>query len=597
MADLPVHNPQAVLGDEGEQSANDEAELLRALQFYKSEAEQARSGGENPRDVIWDANWDRYWGRYDHSDKMAWQSKHVMPEVPQFVDRWAAAMREALDAGGDWFTAVDETGESNDLTPHINRLMTIILGRCGVTPDGHRVEFSSVFEDQMKQGAITACCAAVTWKNDEQGGWPAVDTVDPREVWRDPKGRNLYRVRRYEVDHHELLALAELEDEDGQPIYNRAKIAELAASHDADLRRNRESSSGSGQGSEAPGRSSIVIDEWVATVLAPDGSVMAAKALIVVANENFLIRGPEPNPFWHKQDWIVLTPMISVPGSIYGRSYMEDWSDMADAFVEMTNLILDSTYISALRGFAAQPDALKDPRQLTEGFTPNVIYLLEEGISPRDFMKEVDTGTLPAEAVRVWTALKQELREGAKLSEIALGQLPPNAHHTATAVSEVSQSASAMIRSMARTIEVRLLEPVLTMLWQNALQHMDFQDLAPEIGQETADMLTIRREEFAERRIRFRVRGISGLIDRQAKLRNMMSMLQTVGQIEPLLQALFSQTTPETMLRMMFRLFGIDPQELKPSERERMEQQVREQQQMAQAQQAQGGPGPQGAGQ
>lgn len=99
-------------------------------------------------------------------------------------------------------------------------------------------------------------------------------------------------------------------------------------------------------------------------------------------------------------------------------------------------------------------------------------------------MKDIDLGRLPSESITVWQSLKQEMREGAKLSEIALGQVPPKGDITATEVNQVQQSGSAMIRSMARTIEARFLEPILTLLFQTALQHMDFNDpaLRAELG-------------------------------------------------------------------------------------------------------------------
>jgi len=570
---LANHNPDTELDVEREPI--DDQEVVNILAAYASEAEHARTSGPSPRDTIWRANWDRYWGRYDHSDKADWQSKHAMPEAPQFVDRWAAAMREALDSGGEWFTAEDETGTRTELVAPVNKLMRILLSRCARTPDGHRADFSSVFEDQMKLGALMTCCAAVTWKDDPRGGWVSVDSVDPREVWLDPKMRNLYRRRRTFMDKHELMALAKAEDANGDPLYNVDEIERLASASEQDGRDDRERSAGTGEGTGgAPGRKPIEIDEWLCTLLSADGEVIAQNALCVVANERFLIRGPEPNPFWHEQDWLVETPMVPVPFSPYGRSYMEDWSDVADAFVELTNLILDGVFTSTLKAFAAAPDMLKDATQLSNGISPNKIFELEDGVGIRDFMKEIDLGTLPPEAITVWQALKQELRDGAKLSEIALGQVPPKGQITATEITQVSQAGSAMIRSMARTIESRFLEPVLTLVWQTALQHMDFMDLADELGEEVAAMLQARREEFSESKLVFRVRGISGLVDRQSKLQNLLSFLQVAGQNELLMQALMQKTDPGKILDMLFKLFGVDPGELRLTQAEQLMQQA-----------------------
>lgn len=573
MADsLPQHNREMNLEELlGEAPPVTPEEIVQILAGYKSEAKQARASGPTPRDDIWRINWDRYWLRYDSSDKAAWQSTHVMPEAPQYVDRWAAAMREALDAaGGDWFTAVDDTGQASELTPHINKLMKVILSRCAIMPDGRRGDFTSVFEDQMKLGALMTCSASVTWKETRKGGWPTVESVDPREVWKDPRMRDLYRLRSYEIDHFELMGYALEEDDEGEPLYEVEVVEQLAAQVDEERRNDRERSTGTGQGDTGKSKP-IVIDEWLCNLVDAQGELIAQNALILVANDQYLIRGPEENPFWHQEDWLVTTAMVPVPFSVYGRSYMEDWGDVADAFVELTNLILDGVFTSTLKAFAANPSMLQDPTQLTEGIAPNTIYLLaEDTVGVKDFMREIDLGTLPQEAIAVWTALKQEMRDGAKLSEIALGQVPPKGDITATEINQVSQSGSAMVRSMARTIEARFLEPVLTLLWQVALQHMDFMELAKEIGEDTARMLDARRAEFSDRQIKFSVRGISGLVDRQTKLRSLLSMLQVIGQNEILLQAFLERTDANELISLLFQLFGIDPEQLRPKQKESM---------------------------
>lgn len=564
MADLALHNPQRTIPESEDTDALDDQDVLNVLDSYRVEGEQGRSSGPAPRNDVWESNWKRYWGHYDMSDKQSWQARYVMPEAPQYIDRWAAAMREALDTGGEWFVVEDEIGTYGDLVPHVTKLMKILLGRCSFTADGHVTDFSSVFEDQMKLGALMQLCASVTWRTDgDNGGWVSVESVDPREVWQDPKMRNLYRRRRYNIDKHELLALAKQTDDNGDSLYDVEAIAELHSkvSENAD---EKETSSGHGDGGDGTSREQIEIEEWLATVVSKDGDVVHSKALIIVANRKYIIRKPEENPFWHKQDWIVSCPLIPVPFSAYGRTYMEDWADVADAFVEMTQLILDGVFTSTLKAFAAVRSRLKNPGQLDEGISPNMIFELnDEGDDPKTFIREIDLGTLPAESINVWQALKQELRDGAKLSEIALGQMAPKQGTTATEINEVSQSGSAMVRSMARTVESRFVEPILTMVWQTALQHMDFTTLKGQMSDEAINMLQTRKEEFRDLKIKFRVRGISGVVDRQAQLRNMLALLQLIAQNEAMMQVVMQDTSISKIVMKLFSLFGVDMNELK----------------------------------
>ena len=591
MADLSAHEaerpasptepaqPQMTTGtdDSGGEYAfpqrTDPQDIINVLDSYRVEAEQARDSGPNPRTTVWRNNIDRYWGRYDMSKKASWQSQLVLPEVPLYVDRWSAAMREALDTMPEFFTVEDDAGPGRiePLIPAITRVMKVLLARCSRTPDGHFASFSSLFEEQMKLGAIMALCASVTWEKDRV----AVQSVDPREVWYDPKGRNLYRRRRYEIDKHELVTMASALDEFGLPIYDMEQVAMLGAEVDEAMRSDKERLTGSGQGTDQ-GRTPIIIDEWRATVVLSDGRVAADKSLMIQANERWLIRGPEKNPYQHDQDWIVFTPMITVPMSVYGRTYMEEWAPTADAFIEMTNLILDAAQTSAMKAYVAQPDMLSDPTQLQEGISPNKVFMLDEGIAVADFIKEIELGQLPQEAVLVWKELKAELQEGAKLSEVALGQMPNKTHIAAQAVSQAAQSGSAMIRSMAKTIEQRWLEPVLTLVWQTALQYMDFMGIAKEIGEDTAMMLNTRRQEFLNAKIKFRVRGISGLLDKQAKLANFIQLIQVVSANPVLLQTFMQKTNFPKLLQTVMMWLGVDPSQFEYTQTELLQQQIQQ---------------------
>ena len=139
-------------------------EIIKALERYRIEAEQNRASGLNPRDAKWSENLDLYWGRHDFSHKADWQAKVVMPEVPAFVDRFAAAMKEALVANYDHFyTVVDPADENGEMANTVKRVTDMWLSTCGRSQNGQPLPFPAVFEEQIKMGAITACCGTVLW--------------------------------------------------------------------------------------------------------------------------------------------------------------------------------------------------------------------------------------------------------------------------------------------------------------------------------------------------------------------------------------------------------------------------------------------------
>ena len=211
-------------------SEETDLEIIKALESYRIEAEQNRASGLNPRDAKWSENLDLYWGRHDFSHKADWQAKVVMPEVPAFVDRFAAAMKEALVANYDHFYPVtDPADETGEMANTVKRVTDMWLSTCGRSQNGQPLPFPAVFEEQIKMGAITACCGTVLWKNDVKGGRVAFETVDPRFVWLDHTFRNLYRIRRIEIDLHELNTMMKLEDSKKKSIFNKDEIMRLQA--------------------------------------------------------------------------------------------------------------------------------------------------------------------------------------------------------------------------------------------------------------------------------------------------------------------------------------------------------------------------------
>ncbi len=560
-------------------------EVLSLLMGYKTEGQEARKSGPDARDKVWDENVDLYWNRFDWSDKADWQAREVMPEAPVFVDRWAAAMSEALTTNDEWFTAVVPGDKEGDLTSAIVRFMRVLLGRCGRNQLGQVIGFETVFEEQMKMGALMAACASVTWKDGGKRGYVSVEAFDPRNLWFDPKGRGLYRFRRTEVDLHDLVKLAKTKGSDEKTLYKLEAINRLVAQVSTEMQKDRESSTGHG-GEVTSKRKPIILDEYLCTIIDNEGIVVAENQLCVVANDVELIRGPEVNPFWHKRDWMVYTPLITVPLAPYGKSYMENWSGLARAYVEMTNLILDGTRTSAMNAFAGDPSQLENTTQLTEGVSPNKYFVLSEDGSAEKFIAKIELGRLPPEVIAVWQGLKKELQEGSNQSELALGQFPTKSRITAREVEGAERGGAALIASMSRTVEGRHLEPQLNLIWRTALQHMDENDTetAKIVGEEMYAAIFSARKELAEDAVTFPVRGISAVIERGQKLQRLLNALQVIGQSEIMTVAFFKSVPAKVLNRQLLKLFGIDMSEFKLSEREEQLQALEKAQQQQQVQ-------------
>lgn len=578
----------------------DDSQIVQILCSYFSEADTARkSGSRGGRDDVWERNIDLYWGNFDWGDKQDWQSREALPDPQQIVDRFAATMKSALNRDEKWFDVENKADIEADLVKAIKKFVQIQLDRCGKNPSGHATPFSNVFERIMKMAAMMAACSDVQYSKDAKTGKgrTVVCEVDPRDVWLDPTGRNLYRIRRTEIDRHELEALKEMKDSSGDPIYNSEAIDRLQSGFaKLDNEYQKEQISGHGKTKESTSRKSVVLDEYLATLVDEQGRVWYRNHLFVVANGNELIRGPEPNPWMHKQDWLIYSPLIAVPFSVYGKSYMENWSSIARVFTELTNLMLDAMFITSIKSYGIVPDALKRPEQAESGFKPGKGWVLEDGADVRNFIKEIDLGTVPPELITSWTLIQKMMREGAMFNEISLGKLAPG-EKTATEIAAADQGSSAMMTAIAEWIETGYLEPMLEIIFKCSLQHIDPKDeeIKMVLGEPMFQMLIARKKEFIERRFIFRVRGISNMVEKSIKLRALMSALQIAGQNQMLAQLLQQELDPKKLMAEIFDLIGYDFSRIKKGERALQVDGIIQNQQVQQealANQAETGPDP-----
>lgn len=576
---------------------DDKTEIIASLQDYMREADENRKSGLNPRDDKWRQNLDLYWNRYDFSNKLQWQAQETMPEVPGFVDRFAAALKEALiQTPEGFYTITDPSDKDNDLAGAIKRVTDVWLSTAGRNQTGQLLPYSAVFEEQMKLGALMMASSVTTWKNDIPGGRVAVESTDPRMIWLDHTFRNLYRIRRIELDRHELSGMKVMRDGKGEYIFDEIELTKLESSlyekQQADSERT-----GNAQ-IIVSGRRPVQLDEFIATVVGNDGRILADRSLMVLANNSYLIRGPEKNPFWHGKDWLTVTPLITTPLSVYGRSYMEDFGSVAKTFNDLTNMIIDAVHTSSLKMFAMVPSMLLNPNQVMEGLSPNKIWMIEDGYKADEFAKELAMGNLSADSVKVWQMMKTELTEAAKMNEVGLGQFAPNSRTSATEINETQQSSSALIRSVAQTVETRLLDPQLDLIWKTGMQHAKADDpmLRAAAGDEMWDMMIANRKQFVSRPVTFQARGISNVIARAQQMKTLMGVLGVVAQNDILMQAFLKKIDLEKLISLIFRLSGIDLTKLTLTQREQMIKSLAQPMQQVD-QQTQGSPAPSPQGQ
>lgn len=578
----PIETPRLETPEEQTVRLDKAALLVQILSYY-DEAKTAREGGPRPRDQVWRDNDTAYWAGYDYSKKAEWQSTQRLPEVQNAVERFAAAIKLTLVSNPDWYTIRDFLDKSNQIVPLIVQVVRVFLDRCGKNATGQPISFEGIFGDLVKAGAKRALCVAVVWEE----GRVQVQPVNAREIYLDPSGRGMYRIRRYMIDKSELENLAKRTTRDGQSLYNAAAIERLqAGAPEQTEEEDKRADSTHDPKISADGRSEIEILEFLGKINDRRGQLQAngKRQLVVIANRQEIIRGAEPNPMRHGHDWIIYAPMLRSPDSVYHRSYVESFAGLAAAFNDLTNLIMDGVAITSVPSYMAWPHLLEDPSQLNAGVAPGDTYIAsDEAEVGKDFIKPVDRGSLGTFVFTVWNAIKQEFREATSQNELTIGQLT-RGETTATEVVKSSEGTDALKFSIADDLENHFLSVMIELVWLTAVQHLTDgtdqdangdsitdEEILAELTPEVAAMIVENREEFLSRRLRYKAKGITGSLERGTRARSLIAALQTIGANPILAEAFQREHSITKVIDVLLRDMNINVMELQKTDEEKMQ--------------------------
>ena len=570
-------------------SRDDRAPLARYVSECLRSAKEAKNAGENVT-YAWRRNFDAYMNRSAASaEKQDWQADQRVSRVALFVERFAATIRGYLDNAERLYDFEDPLDPSNRIEAIVRPFVDYLLSRAGTTPDGSPVSFSIPIGTGLKWGATKMIALSVTIEL----GRVRVDAVDPEELFYDPTGRGLYRIREYEVDRHVVERWATLRDRAGKPIYDPRAIAQALAggSHRTEQAQYvAGQQSGEPRHDEGPNRRTVRIVEYVGTLLDVQGREIARNAVVTVANDKWVIRGAEANPFWHGQDWIIAAPMMSVPGSIYGRSYVELFERLSGTFEELTNLILDGISVTSVPAYTFHPEFFESPEDFANGVRPGQAYAVKAGTpAGAKVLEQITQGRLSDQVFAVWQGVGKLEQEAASANEIALGNLAKG-EKTATEISGATEGAQQMLLNIASDLEETVLNRVISLVWLTGLQALtpDDQSMAQVLGVERFSALLTRRADFFQRRIALRVRAVSGQMRRRVELQSMLTMLQTVFGNPLLVQEFLREYSLPRLLRRLVGLFGVDTESMRKTLAEK-QQDLLTAQLGAAAGQAQGG--------
>jgi len=592
--------------------------VIQAIQRFRIEAEDAKTDRlrKNKR------NLDAYLGRQDWSHKQEGQSTEFIPKVPTSVEQMCAFVKKGLITFGDWFSihldrSLGYTVDGAQIREVMKCFMNDLWHKNNVSQ-----EITTVISDAVKMGLLESLIilkvhggmlrtrqpsfrpASRATKSDDElefedtEAWRLrIDLVRPEDYYPDPTGNGLYEIHRVERDLHEVLSAAE----DG--MYDQEVVKQLIG---MDFKRpedeKRQERDRNQPETVKPGfRKKVVIDEFWGTLLNDDGTVAYRNSVAAVANDRFLIRKPEPNPFWHQESPFVVAPLIRVPESVWHKALYDHASDLNIAINELFNLMLDGGLASVWGIKQLRMEDLEDPGQVAGGVRQGVTLSVKQTLPHNaKVLETVSTGEVPRDAMLIYEAVNREYNQAALTNEMKVGQLPPR-RVLATEVIEVTQSQAVTLDGLIGDLETCIMKPLLRKSWLTILQNAD--DIPGYAWNSMLDKRVaalIMRASPEERyslfagKSQFRVSGLSATLARAMDFQKSIALMQVVGQNPILMRAFMTKYSGDKHLRKLMQYLNINPDDMEKSPDE-MAQNEQEMQQTAQLGQMMN-PGAGGAG-
>jgi len=573
--------------------------VIQAVRACFNEAEE----GKRQRLAQNRINRDAYFGRQDWSHKQEGQSSEFLPKVSTSVEQMTAFIKRGLMKFGDWYSVdLDQTISQVVSGQQIRSVLNCFLNDLW-TGNNNATSIPLVIADAVKMGLLESLMIVKVHggmvpvrryaykKGDmmvpEEGGQPEqshdlqmeenmewklrIDLVRPEDYYPDPTGNGLYEIHRVERDLHEILDAAEA------GVYDTAVVKELI---DTDYKRpedeERSDSARNQPETTTPAfRKRVVLDEFWGTLLNDDGTVAHRNCVCTVANDKYLIRPPEFNPFWHQESPFIAVPLVRVPFSVWHKALYDDASSLNLALNEMFNLMLDGGLAAVWGIKQLRIEDLEDPNQVAGGVRQGMTLAVKQTLPHNaDVMKNVSTGNVPQDAMAVFSALDREFTQAALTNELKLGSLPPK-QVRATEVVEASQSQAVTLDGLTADIENSFIQVLLYKAWLTILQNAD--DLPEDAMQSVVDRsvaLLLMRASPEERfamfagKSKFRVFGLSGTMAKALDFQKMMSMMQAVQMNPMLFQAFMQRFSPEKALRFIMNRLNLNPDDLEKSQDE-----------------------------
>lgn len=571
------------------------------LNFYE-QADQARQDRMNMTKV----NFNYYHDRHDFSHKIEGQSRQTINKQAMAVESTAAFFQQALVDEQNWWGVKPRDPRAElkvspdvifDLTNwQLNKAE--ILGHVGLGMKNGLLGGLIITKVTGEYKSVPQYVARrrnpnkrkSTLKKITKKAWQLkLDLLPHKHYLPDTEG-DLGEIEETWVDYAALCALAEGPD----AIYDHEMVEQIRNSEggaDSEEALDKQRRTGENQ-TDKSWRNQVNIKEYWGTVLDEDGRILHENCVLTLAEDKYLIRCDMGNPNWHQKSPFVVGALMPVPDSKWAKAPMDSPTRHNIVLNEIYNLMIDGG-MRAVNGIGmVRVDWLEDPSEIENGIKPGTNLKVNNQCPPgAKVMEMVQSGQLPPDAVNMYNIMSQEFNAAALTSDVRSG-IQPRKETSATQIVETSRTINSVFTGLTKQVEQNWLKAVLELVWQTICQfsdELDEDEVRSVLGDRADAWLKLTPEErFAAtvQGVKFEVFGMSQLNAKEQDFRKWMTLMQTVGGSDVLLEAFLKEYSIPAFLKEIMNSLGVDTRKIEVS--------AAEKDLMKEEAEAQQPPGPQG---
>jgi hypothetical protein len=553
-----------------------------------------------PFEVEWMTAYAQYHGAVDEAGKAPWQSLAHVPISKRDVDTIAARIVSIMFSEEDWF-GIEPEARYQDLIVDIAKKLIIW--------QFHRGDFKEPVETSIKDALICGNGPLKVTYDRQMKPTMAAELVEatplqlfgfniprkgkhvmtrtmrainkikfepiiPTDFWLDFSGRNRFWIHRSKRHLSDLWKLTKPQvDKDGQVLVPAIYDAEEVGKIRPGSRNRRLDQQASVIRREVPhsydDQTVDVMEFWGDFPDPTNGVTIYQNCVATFVDQQWCIRRPEENPWWHQDSpFLMFRPMLN-PHQIYGYGFLMQGAKLQSELDRLLQVMVDKAHLS-LPMVEADSTAAKNSEDFGGDhlkITPARIF--QKKSVDRPIFTPVDLGRnaqVSEWEVELYRLIMESFTMTTGVNEFVTGQQQSTNRKTKAEV-EVRVSASQQnFNDVGQYVEEHALSPLVKMVYQltlqfeqtlaspNVMKMLSDNPQAQQLLQRINGMPLAQRWSILDLDASFRVTGITLQVTRQQRLDRLMNFLKALS-ADPQMAMVVDK---RRLLRLLLLYFNLD---------------------------------------